>query len=327
MNGKKLVSAVIPVFNEEKYILKCISSLLTQDYGKDSIEFIFVDGGSTDKTIKLIEEAIVELSFNGKVLDNPGRTAPAAMNIGIPVAEGDIIIRFDAHSTYPEDYISKCVKYLESTDAANVGGHWNVHGEGFVGECIAAVQTSKFGVGATPYRVNKETKWVESVPFGAFHKKLFDEIGLFNVELPRSEDNELNYRIRKSGRRVLLAGDIYIDYYCRRTVKAFSKMAFSNGKGVGFTRKRYPGVMGVRYLIPFAFVISIILMLLAIVFSIKTAAPIFILEFVAYFSLDIMSAISSKLSIAQKLFLIVLFPIYHISYGLGTIMGYFLKKM
>lgn len=318
----KMVSVIIPVLNEEKYISELIRSLAGQDYPHELIEWLFVDGGSCDDTIRLIKEDLNKYGLIGCVLNNENKTAPYAFNIGVENSKGDIIIRMDAHAEFPENYISRCVYYLETTDAWNVGGYCITKGRGSVGECIAQVQSSKFGVGNSTFRVSQETAYVDTVPFGAFHRELFDKIGLFDTSLPRSEDNEFNYRIRKNGGKVLMAGDIYCTYYCRDKVSSFAQMSFANGNAVGYTKLCHPGVMGIKYLIPFAFDLSIIGALLSL-FSkkFKIFRSLFALEFIVYFFLDIAESFRNKLRLPQKVLTTLLFPIFHISYGAGTFKG------
>ena len=117
-----MVSVICPIYNEEKYITKCIESVLEQDYPTEDLEILFVDGLSTDKTRKIVSDYATRYN-QIRLLDNPHRIVPYAMNIGIKAAKGDIIIRLDGHVEYPTNYISKCVHYLMTLpNAENVGG-------------------------------------------------------------------------------------------------------------------------------------------------------------------------------------------------------------
>lgn len=321
------VTVIMPVLNEERYIAGCMQSLRQQDYPLDDVEWLFVDGGSSDRTVAIIEDLLQEYTMHGRVLDNPGRTAPHAMNVGIQAAQGEIIIRLDAHAEYSPNYIRRCVYYLEHEPVANVGGFWGTVGRGFVGECVAAIQTSRFGAGNSRFRLSQQTEYVDTVPFGAFHRELFQQIGLFKTDLPRSEDNEINYRIRKAGGKILMAGDIYTKYYCRDTVKGFLSMAFANGKGVGTTLRKYPGVLSFIYTIPMWFT----LMLLAIVLGMLFGAPDQLLlcgggVLALYFLLDLWYSFHNSLTLTQRILLLFLYPAYHVSYGVGTLWGLVPKK-
>ena len=209
------VSVVMPVYNEEKYIDRCLASLKKQTYPKENVEWLFIDGGSSDNTVEKIEQYGI---LNCSILQNEKRLVTYALNIGIKNAIGKFIIRMDAHAEYSENYIEKCVFYLKTTDADNVGGVAITSGEGFVGEANSEILTSKFGVGNSSFRTGSKSGYVDTVPFGAFRREIFDEVGLFNPELPRSEDNDFNSRIRAKGGKVFLSSDIKFTYYCRNTV-------------------------------------------------------------------------------------------------------------
>ena len=315
------VSAIIPVLNEEAHIEELVRALSEQDYPKEDIEFLFVDGGSTDNSKERIDEWCRTYQIQYSILDNPNRTAPYAFNLGMKHAEGDIIVILSAHSSYQKDYVSKCVRHLIESDADNVGGHLKTVGRGRVGRSIAAVLSSWFGVGGSDFRISNETKYVDTVPFGTFRKELVDRIGGFNVELPRSEDNEFNYRIRKNGGKLLMLSDVQIIYYCRETVSELVKMGFANGKGVGYTVVKYPEVLRLKYFIPMLFVLSLIVLGLASLSPIGFFKWILSAELIAYFLCDLFFTIKTDVKASEKLLVFVLFPLFHISYGLGTIRG------
>ncbi|MFZ2537866.1 MAG: glycosyltransferase, partial [Oscillospiraceae bacterium] len=144
------VSIVIPILNEKQYIAKCIDSVLSQDYPVESCEILLVDGGSTDGTREIILQYIQRYK-NIKMLDNPKRIAPSAMNIGITNANGDLIVIMGAHANYASDYISKCVKWSQTTGAENVGGPAFARGEGFWGKAIEYAHYSRFGLGGADF--------------------------------------------------------------------------------------------------------------------------------------------------------------------------------
>lgn len=254
------VSVIIPVYNEERYIEGLIESLKKQDYDKEKFEVIFIDGNSKDKTVDIIKQKVkLEESGRYKLLTNPDKITPKSVNMGIKESKNEIIIRLDAHSEYPSNYISKCVYYLNNTDADNVGCLCRPEGKNKVGKAIANVVSSKFGVGNSSFRTGAENGYVDTVPFGTFRKELFEKIGYFNEELPRSEDNEFNYRIRKNHGKVYLFNDIEIIYYPRDTIFKLMKMGFQNGKWAAYTGYIIPGSMGIRHFIPLAFVIGLII--------------------------------------------------------------------
>lgn len=319
---KIIVSVVMPVYNEEKYIVNCIESLLLQDYPQKYMEWIFVDGMSTDETKKLITSYVEEYPHLIKLLNNPNKTVPYAMNIGIKEATGKYIVRLDAHADYSKDYISKCVYYLDNTDADNVGGVAETKSKGFVGDAIAKMLSSRFGVGNSEFRTNGESGYVDTVPFGAFRKEVFEKWGGYDERLTRNQDNEMNYRIRKNGGKIYLSSDIKLSYYCRDSIKGISDMAMKNGMWNVITMKLCPGSMGMRHFIPLAFLFSLIILPIAgIIYS--SFCYLFAAEMIIYFVLDFWFSAKKADEIKGFFLLVLLFPIFHITYGAGSLKGIF----
>lgn len=314
------VSVVMPVYNEEKYIEKCIQSLLQQDYPQSNMEWIFVDGNSSDRTVEILTEYAKKYPSLIQIYDNPHKIVPFAMNIGIARAKGKYIVRLDAHADYAVDYISKCVHYLDTTDADNVGGLAETKAKGFAGCAIAKMLSSKFGVGNSRFRTNGESGYVDTVPFGAFRREVFTKYGGYDERLVRNQDNEMNYRIRKNGGKIYLARDIRLSYYCRDSIKGIAQMALNNGMWNVITMKLCPGSMGIRHFIPFAFVISL-LGLSALSFVFPVFLLLLMLELTLYLALDILFSWRLAESLAEGMILLLLFPVFHLSYGWGSFMG------
>lgn len=315
------ISVVMPIYNEEKYIENCIDSLLQQDYPKQFMEWIFVDGMSQDKTKELVQNYIERYPELIKMLDNPNKTVPYAMNIGIEAAVGKYIIRLDAHADYAEDYISKCVYYLDTTDADNVGGIAETKSKGFTGAAISKMLSSRFGVGNSEFRTNGQSGYVDTVPFGAFRREVFEKWGGYDERLTRNQDNEMNFRIRKNGGKIYLSRDIRFSYYCRDSIKGIMDMAMKNGMWNVVTMKLCPGSMGIRHFTPLAFVLSLIMLpLLNLIF--RPFIYLFGMEMVLYFGLDIYFSKKQAGSIREFGLLFLLFPMFHVTYGLGSVRGF-----
>lgn len=319
------ISVVVPVYNEEKYIANCIESMLGQDYPQDKMEWMFVDGGSQDSTRSILEGYRERYPMLIKVLDNPHKTVPYAMNIGIRAAVGQYIIRLDAHAEYATDYFSKCVYHLQNTDADNVGGVIKTKAIGRVGEAIASVMSSKFGVGNSQFRTNGSDGYVDTVPFGAFRREVFEKYGLFDERLTRNEDNEMNFRIRSHGGKVFLSNDIKLVYYSRNTVGALVRMAFQNGKWNILATRLCPGSMGIRHFIPLLFLLSLIILpVLGLLF------PIFWwllgAELALYTLINIVASAQNQIAEYKNPFFLklVIFPLFHICYGAGSLFGIFM---
>lgn len=313
-------SVIIPVYNEEKYIRQCIKSVLNQDYPEENVEYIFVDGNSKDKTVEIIRQYAKEYPYI-KVFNNPNRTAPYAMNIGIKNSSGKYIVRLDAHSEYDKNYISKCISTLKKTNADNVGGIVITKGQSFIGRVYALVLSCKFGVGNSGFRTDTSSGYVDTVPFGTFKRETFIKYGLYDERLTRNQDYELNYRIRKNGGRIYLNTDIKLTYYCKNTITDILKQSYQNGKWNIVTSKFCPGSMSVRHFIPLIFLSSLII-IPVIILIIPAFAWLFIAEIVLYFVLDLIFSFKIYSKINYLPMLLIMFPMFHISYGTGSLMEF-----
>lgn len=316
------VSVIVPLYNEEKYIGGLIDSLAGQTFPRESMEWIFVDGMSNDRTKEIVESLANEKGYPIILLDNESQKAPYALNIGIERARGDYVIRLDAHAEYSCDYIEKCVFYLDTTDADNVGGIAETEANGFIGHAIAKMISTKFGVGDSDFRIGEGNRYVDTVPFGAFRREVFDRVGLFNTKLIRSEDNDMNARIRAAGGKIWLAEDIRFRYYCRDTVRGILKMALQNGNALFHTLKENPKAMSLRHFVPFFFLLSLIgLPLVSLL--LPFVWWVFAAEMAMYLSLDAYFSFVTVKPVKLGFVTVWLYPAFHVVYGIGSFLGMF----
>lgn len=316
MSDNIIVSVIIPMLNEEKYIENCINSLINQTFPKCQMEWLLIDGDSNDNTVAICRK--YEKDNPIRILRNPDKKTTYALNLGIKESIGKYIVRMDAHALYDNNYIEKCVYYLENTDADNVGGIAITEAKGFVGTAIAKMLSSTFGVGGSAFRVSNESGYVDTVPFGAFRREVFERIGLFNNDLPRSEDNDINARIRESGGKIWLSNEIRFTYYCRDNVRDILSMGLKNGNALFHTLRVNKEAMSLRHFVPFLFFLSILILpvlsLLCPVFK-----YIIITEWALYLLLDFYFSFikNGKYGVV----LLWLFPLFHFVYGLGSFIG------
>jgi GT2 family glycosyltransferase len=246
------------------------------------------------------------------------------MNIGINNAKGDYIIRLDGHSEYAEDYISKCVEYLEKTDADNVGGLAISKSHGYIGKAISIVLSSKFGVGNSDFRTGGKEGYVDTVPFGAFRKEVFSKYGLYDVRLTRNQDVELNHRIIKNGGKVYLAPSIKLYYYNRDKLSEFIKQSYNNGLWNIITWYLCPGALSVRHFVPFAFVSSLIILpFLFLITGVELFKWLFLMDIFIYFTANAIFTLMSAIKKGIKYLPILPFVFFllHVSYGIGSLIG------
>jgi len=315
-----IVSVIVPMRNEGNYVEKCMKSILSQDFPLEKLEVIVVDGLSEDKSQEIAKYYAKMYPDTVKLIENVNKTVPFAMNIGIKKSVGKYIVRLDAHSEYANDYISKCISTIEETDADNVGGLLITRGVGFIGEAFAKVISSKFGVGNSGFRTNASSGYVDTVPFGTYKRETFEKYGFYDTRLTRNQDNELNYRIRKNGGKVYLNSDIKLTYFCRNNIADILRQSFENGKWNIITTKLCPGAMSVRHFVPLGFLLSLITMPV-IIFFLPILVWLFIAELGLYLILNIFFSFKLASGISQIPILFILFPLMHLSYGFGSLVG------
>ncbi len=229
--SSSFVTVIVPCRNERRFIERCLASIVATGYPADRMEILVVDGMSDDGTRDIIAASIAR-DTRISMLDNPARTSPAAMNIGIKRARGDVILRMDAHCEYPPDYIPALVSALETTGAANVGGVTAVvpAADTPVAKAIAIALSHVAGMGDSHFRIGaKEAKWVDTVPFGCWKRETFERVGLFDESLPRNQDDEFNMRLSRSGGRILLLPTVVTRYFGRETLAQLRRMFYQYG--------------------------------------------------------------------------------------------------
>ena len=324
MSDLAKVSIVIPCRNEEKFIGKCLDSIVASDYSKDRLEILVVDGMSEDGTRTTVESYARKYLFI-RLLDNLKKITPAAMNIGIANAKGEIIMRMDAHNTYPPNYISGLVGWLEKTQADNVGGVWITlpATQTFIAEAIALALSHPFGVGNAYFRIGvKEPRWVDTVPFGCYRKEVFERIGMFDEELVRNQDDEFNLRLIRQGGRILLIPEIISYYYARESLSKLWRMYYQYGYFKPLVARKVGGVLTIRQVIPAVFVLGLLVSGSLAPWTAYSGWALCALV-LAYVVADLGFSIcvGFQRGVRGALAIPVVFPVLHLSYGLGFLKG------
>lgn len=317
-----MLSVICPIYNEEKYIAKCIDSILAQDYPKDDLEVIFVDGMSKDRTREIVAEYTNKYVFI-RLIDNPARIVPPAMNIGIRASKGDIIIRLDAHAIFPSNYFSELVKNLIALEAENVGGVCRTLpvDDSLVSQSIAAVLSSSFGMGNSHFRIGASNVMeVDTVPFGCFHRSLFERIGYFDEELIRNQDDEFNGRIIKNGGKIYLLPQLVIDYYARDKVHKVWKMFYQYGLFKPLVNRKLGSPATTRQFFPLLFVLGLVIGPIISLFYL----PLFYVYFsvlILYFGLATYFSATHTKNIKRILLQVWIYFVVHFAYGWGYARG------
>jgi glycosyltransferase involved in cell wall biosynthesis len=320
---KITVSVIIPIRNEEQYISACLKSLLYQTYPNKNYEILVIDGLSSDRSKDIVHE-FQRTHPSVICLDNAAAIVPAAMNIGIRHARGDIIIRADGHNSYPRDYIQNCLNVLEETGADNVGGPWLTvpADDSFSARLVAAVLTNPFGVGDSQFRIGTKEGFVETVPFGAFRSELFDRIGMYNEKLVRNQDNDLNARIRQAGGKIYQTPALTTEYH---PVAGFGKLlrqTLKTSQWHVFSMRQTFGSMGARHLAPALFVF-LLATLLGLSWTSVLARYALVLLLISYLLTGLYFVISrgQDRGFVIRCTLLPACAAFHVAYGIGTFAG------
>ncbi|MCH7699664.1 MAG: glycosyltransferase family 2 protein [Chloroflexi bacterium] len=314
------VSVVVPMRNEQRFIERCLRSLMAQDYPQDRFEVIVVDGGSDDGSRDILDS--LRPDFAGlRVVENRGRHTGRGLNIGLALAQGEVIARLDAHAVAAPDFIRESVAALQRTGADVVGGPITTLGEGRVGESIAIAISSPFGVGNATFRYSHREQWTDTVAFPAYRRDVFDRFGTF-AEIEAGEDDEFHYRLRDGGARILLTPAISSTYYGRRSLWGLAKQYFSYGQAKVVVLSRHPRRTRLRQLAPACLVLGILGSAIAAAFGGLMLLPLAILA-----GIYIGVSVGFSLGLAwqhgwQHAFrLPIAFATMHFAYGIGFLSG------
>ena len=317
------VAIVIPTLNEERFISRCLNSIIKQTYEFEKMDVMIIDGGSKDNTKDIVAE-YQKSHQNIRFIKNKKKIQSVAFNIGLKKSTAPYIIRLDAHAEYDSKYISLCIENLKQDEKrGNVGGRCNIlpFNQSIWAQTNAILNHSRFGIGGAAFRVSNEAHNTDSVPFGAFPRKIIEKIGGMREDLPRGEDNEYNSRIRKAGYKIFFDPNIISSYFARPTLGASCKQMYANGNSIGYLYYIDREAIGIRHLVPLLFVVS---GLFSIIISVLWSpfCYVFCGGLALYLIADaIASIMGAKDNVKCTLPLFILFFCVHVSYGMGTIAG------
>ena len=296
-----VVTLIVAMRNEERHITRCADSLLAQDYPADKLEVLFMDGQSTDRTRALVGERIAGRP-RFAVVDNPGRIQSIAWNLGIQRARGDLIGIVSGHSELAPDYVTRVVETLDRTGADLVGGPARAESESVVGDAIALAMSTRFGVGGAVFRYATEEQEVDTVFMGVCKRAVYEEIGGFDAEMVRNQDDELSYRLLEHGGRIVCNPDIRSVYRNRATLRSLWTQYFDYGRWKVRVMQKHRAQMRPRQFVPPVF---------AALGGTYGAATLAMSVYLA--------AKSRRLDVLP--YLPAAFAILHVGYGLGFLKG------
>jgi len=325
------ISIVIPCRNERRHIGEFLDSLLRQSFDRNwEVEILVADGMSDDGTREVLRQ-YMQKAPSVQMIDNPGRIVSMGLNAAIAASTGDVIIRMDAHTVYATDYVRQCVDVLRQTGADNVGGPWIARGTGLIGRAIAAAFQSPFCAGGGKSHNPSYEGDADTVYLGCWRRSVFERFGLFDPELVRNQDDELNFRIRRGGGRLFQSPRIQSYYTPRSSLVAVSKQYLQYGFWKVAVMRKHGSVASWRHLVPALFVSSILLGLLLITLSAAFGWSTFALFAGTLLSAELMlyalACVTASLpylgslELPSLLALPGVIAVHHIAYGVGFLMG------
>ena len=325
------ISVIIPCRNEKRHIREFLDSLLSQDLEPDwQVEVLVADGMSDDGTRETLHR-YSETTPAVRVIDNPGRIVSTGLNAAIGAATGEIIIRMDAHTTYARDYIRECVRVLRESSADNVGGPWVAEGRSLVGKAIAAAFRSPFCTGGGKAHDPNYEGEVDTVYLGCWDRSVFNRVGLFDPELVRNQDDEFNFRLRRSGGRIWQSPRIKSSYTPRASIAALFRQYCQYGFWKVVVIRKHRALASWRHAVPGLFVVALLTSLALIAAAAALGLPAVAIASgaagAAGLLLYFLACIAATLPFARSLdpLALVILPgviaIYHIAYGLGFLSG------
>jgi succinoglycan biosynthesis protein ExoA len=325
---RDMVSAIIAVRNEERHIESVLKSLRQQDAPDFDLEFIVVDGDSNDGTRGLTER-IAAADCRVKLVINKDRNTPKAFNLGLHSARGEYVCILGAHTIYARDYIAICLQELKGSGAVGCSGcAWVcASGEGLQARLVAWALAHPFGTSTRSMRT-RGAGFADSIPYPVFLKKALIEVGGYDNQLHRNQDNDICQKLRAQGRTLYMTDKTSCEYFVSPTLMSLSRYAFKTGFWNFISLKINPASMALRHFVPAAFVAMVILSLMAFTLSfgatgdIKAVLRSSILLVTLIYSLASLAA-AGQIAFRQRsihaLLLPVGFLVLHFSYGIGTL--------
>jgi len=313
-----MISVICPIYNESAYIKKLLDFYI-HALPADK-ELLLVDGNSTDDTCVIIKQ-YMQKRDDIYLLDNPKRIVPYALNTAIEAAKGDIIIRLDAHTDYAADYFEKILETFKNTDADIVGGPMRIARGNTVQNAIGYATCTAFGVGNSSFHFPDYEGYTDSVYLGAWKKNIFKATGLFDVAFKRNQDDEFHYRAKSLGFKIYQHPNIKLYYHPRSNFSLLFTQYYQYGLYKPLVLQKIKSALSIRHLIPAGFVLYLVSIPLYFILSFYIG----FLPLLLYLLGDIFFTFRSNKPINEMLAIMLVYPILHISYGLGFIKG-FIKK-
>jgi glycosyltransferase involved in cell wall biosynthesis len=329
-NTTAQVSIIVACRNEILRIRVFLDSLMSQEMASVPWEAIIADGMSDDGTREVLEEYRSRCP-QLHLIANHSRFVSSGLNAAIRAARGEIIIRMDAHTSYAANYCRLCVQTLERTGADNVGGPARTRAEGLLPRAVAAAYHSRFSTGGAKFHDVNYEGWVDTLPYGCWHRKTLVALGLFDEALVRNQDDELNLRLTRAGGKIWQSPAIMSWYSPRSTLTSLFRQYFQYGfwKVAVIRKHRLPGSW--RHVVPIGFLLMNVFLLGCMAITraagssewFAASALLWLTVATAYIVATLTASVIAARQRGWAIlpYLPAVFATYHFSYGLGFLAG------
>lgn len=325
------VSLICVAYNEESYLPQWLECLKQQEFPHEEIELIFVDSVSKDATRRLMEDFAKDAASHlpgygfadARVYSNPKKYLPAGINVALAHAKGELIVRIDAHASFPPDFIAQSVRVIDEGHDAVGGCRPTVETQNTAwSETLWMLEESLFGSSIAAYRRAPQAGPVSSVFHGMYKREIFEEVGLYDERLHRIEDNDMSYRIRKAGYEIWFDPRIQSRQFIRSSFSRMLKQKYGNGLWIGKGLIVEPGCLSWHHLIPALFLVGLLLSVVLVLLGIPYLLYALV---ISYGALALLVTLDCLRKIPTKSWYLVVLPlllfILHLSYGVGTWWG------
>lgn len=319
------VSFAIVAYNEEKTLPRLLSDLAAQDYPHEKIEVLLVDSMSTDGTWALMERFAREHGdfLAVKLLKNEKKNIPSGHNVVLSHYTGEVLTRLDAHTSIPQDFIRRNVEVIQSGETISAGRVTSICAEdGALNQTLLMAENSVFGGSAAKFRRSRKREYVSTAAFAFYRREVYDKVGFYNEHLPRSEDNDMNCRVREAGFRICFDPSIQSLRYSRTSLRALVRQKYLNGYWIGKTMGVNPRCFSLFHFVPFVFVLAVLLTgALALGGQPLPAKLVWASYGAVAVGMSAAAAAQNENRSWYCLLLPFLFLLLHLSYGIGALVG------
>ena len=317
------VSIIITARNEEKYLPMLFEDILNQTFPLQNIEVVLMDSNSTDNTRLVMEEFKKNNeTLSVQIVTNERQIQAAGFNEGVKHATGDVVLKIDAHSRIPADFVQKNVDEILA-GAYVCGGNRPtvVDSDDDFSKTLHIVEESALGSSIANYRKSNVKRKVNSIFHGMYRKEVFDKVGLADERLLRTEDNEFHYRVRKAGYDIIFNPEIESYQYIRPTFTKMIQQKFANGYWIGLTSHVCRDCLSLFHFGPGVFVATLLVLMMLTLVSFVPLLTVVFLYLLAVLGLSIFEISKQKFNPTLLLIPFIMIAI-HFAYGVGTIKGW-----